>query len=103
MKFSCKTWLNPILACLNVVALLYLAHSIPAKRELEVTYNHPEQYIVYNLKSTDTLVVGKVAGKYDKGSMYLVTIEGRDYLLTKEQYDNISVGDMVFTHVKEVE
>lgn len=103
MKISTRALLDLALLCLTLNVLVHQLLSRDTKRELEVTYKHPEQYIVYDLKSTDTLVVGKVTGRYDTGSMYILTINNNNYLVTEEQYNAVNTGDVVFTHVKEVE
>lgn len=83
-----------------VCVFIFLGFLVYANK-IDKEYKVPEQYIIYDLRSTDTLVVGQVTSKYEINGAYFARIDNKDYNLTQEQYSFVDVGDKVLSAVKE--
>lgn len=88
-----------IIPVLLLLVLATLISFVPKNNSLPES-NKP---IIYTVDNQDSYVIGTVESKYrfDEDNYVMVLDGGRMYKITFQQYEQLKVGDRVFSYVKE--
>ena len=86
---------------LNVAIALLLASLIINVGTLISVVNRPVEAIVVHKVDNATVMHGKITGKEMVGKIYTIDCGAYGkFLVTKEQYDNVQVGDDIPSYLK---
>lgn len=85
----------------NVAIALLLASLIINVGTLISVVNRPVEAIVVHKVDNATVMHGKITGKETVGKIYTIDCGAYGkFLVTKEQYDNVQVGDDIPSYLK---
>ncbi|MDA5537987.1 DUF1372 family protein [Streptococcus thermophilus] len=83
-----------------LIALLLISIVINVTTIIRVT-NRPVEAIVVNKADNATVLHGKITGKSMVGKLYTIDCGAYGkFLVTKEQYDSVQVGDDIPSYLK---
>ena len=86
---------------LNVAIALLLASLIINVGTLISVVNRPVEAIVVHKVDNATVMHGKITGKQMIGKLYTIDCGAYGkFLVTKEQYDNVQVGDDIPSYLR---